>query len=214
MKNHIRTLSLVAFLFIAQLSPSTARADSSSVSKRFRSSFAKERVKSYKDALADMQAVLRVDRENYVATLRIGWLSYLLGRHKQSVSYYGKADAIAPASIEAKLGSMLPIMAMGSWNEAKRVATSVLKVAPGNYLASSRLAWIYFSQRQYSKALATYKSVLLLYPSDVVMQLGLAWTYVQLGKKKDAYKKFRQIRTTYPDNKGALEGLKVVGYVH
>ena len=182
----------------------------SRVAELFESSFANEASGKNGKALEDVLKILKIDGQHYVATLRAGWLNYMKKRYSESVRFYKRAASMAPKAIEPQLGLMLPLMASKRWKEAERVGKWIMKVAPRNYLAGRRLAYIAFSQGKYKAAETRYMSVWADHPSDVEMMLGLGWTYRRQGRKADARKMFEtvlSIRRKNANAKAGLEGL-------
>jgi Tfp pilus assembly protein PilF len=159
-------------------------------------------------ALNDILQILRVDPNHYVANYRTGYLYYLKGQYEDSIKYYKKASAIQSKAIEPLLGLMLPLTALKQWSKAEAIGGDVLKKAPLNYLAGSRLAFIYFSQGKYQKAEAQYKTVLESFPSEIEMMLGLAWTYQKEGRGAEAKKMFEDVLSISNNNANAIRGLK------
>jgi cytochrome c-type biogenesis protein CcmH/NrfG len=142
--------------------------------------------------------------------LRAGWLSYLKGDYRHSVDYYRKAVFLEPGAIEPKLGLTLPLMASKNWKEAGAVARQVLKVDANNYLASSRLAFILFSQGRYGEAEKQYRKVISGYPADIDMKLGLGWTYFRMGQKRKAAAVFREVLMVRKNNTSAQHGMELI----
>ncbi len=192
------------------LSATSAMADREGIAKLFESSFASEATNKNDRALKDVQAILAEDGSNYVAVLRAGWLSYLLGHYGEAITYYDKASALAPKALEPRLGAMLPLMAQQKWAAAEKLATAILKLAPRNYLAASRLAYIHFSMGRYAEAEADYKAVLEEYPSDLDMMLGLGWSHIRRGNKPAAKELFERVLLIRRQNASALAGLKAL----
>jgi tetratricopeptide (TPR) repeat protein len=155
----------------------------------------------------DDLAILRREPNHYAANLRAGWLHYLLGKYPDSSRYYSKALAAKPNAIEPRLGAMLPMMAAGDWLGAEKTARDVLKRAPREYLASSRLAFTLFSLKRFVEAQAQYKEVLEDWPGDVEMMVGLGWTYFHQGLKPQAQEMFQRALAIRRDSKSAKEGL-------
>lgn len=197
----------VATLSLALAAAPARGAGGRSIPELFESSFALEATGQYARALEAVEAILRQRPDDYVANLRAGWLSYLLGAHDKAVRFYEKASDVEPKAIEPRLGLMLPLMAARQWARAAEVARRILEVDPRNYLARSRLAWVAYSQGRYGQAERTYAEVLRDYPGDVDMMLGLAWTYLKQGRKDDARRTFERVLRIRRNNESARAGL-------
>ncbi len=182
----------------------------SRVSQLFASSFQNERNGDTGRALNNTLEILRLDRKNYVATLRAGWLYYLRANYRDSIALYERAIALAPKAIEPRLGAMLPLMAAKNWSVAEVMGKKVLRADPRNYTVRSRMAFISFMQGDYKAAERRYRAVLSDFPSDTDMMLGLAWTYVRQGRLRAAEELFRTITAVYPEHLKAKEGLQAL----
>lgn len=146
----------------------------------------------------------------YVAQLRTGWLLYLAGRHAPSAEAYQRAVALEPAAVEARLGAMLPLMALRRWKDAERLGEEALALAPGDFTAVSRLAWIQYSQAQWARAEALYRRALAGWPASAEMRTGLAWSLLKQGRNKEAREAFEAVLLYAPDLLSAREGLGLV----
>lgn len=187
-----------------------ARIADAKMAELFEASFANEVLAKYDLSLNDVLKILRMNPGHYIANLRAGWLSYLNGQHRESIAFYNKARALKPNAVEPLLGLMLPMMAARMWSEAEQAAQKILQKAPSDYLAGSRLAYIYFSQGKYGKAEAQYAKVLADYPSDVEMMLGLGWTCLRQGKKVEAKAAFEEVLKIRRKNANARAGLEAL----
>lgn len=187
-----------------------AETDADKAAALFESSFAYEATGNTDRALNDVLQILRLNPKSYVANYRAGWLYYLKGRYADSLSFYEKAARLMPVALEPKVAMMQPLMAQYRWAEAATMGQAVLAKAPGNYLAGSRLAFIYFSQKKYGEAEKQYKLVLDAFPSEIDMMLGLGWTYVKLGRKSEARKMFEAVLGIRRQNLNARAGLEAL----
>lgn len=203
-------VSLLPVLFVVLASIAAPAGAETDVAEQFETSFAHEARGDYAAALGSVRSVLKTEPGNYTATLRAGWMHYLRAEHEEAAVWYRKAAALAPSSIEPKLGLMLPLMAALRWKEAEAVANEVLKASPQNFLANSRLAFILFSQGKYTAAKAEYQKMTELYPGDLDMQLGMGWTLQRMGDKKGAGEWFTKILRVRRTHAGALEGLELL----
>jgi len=208
----MKRLTAIAVLVVGLVSLTAASSFSDErteqISGFFDSSFAKEDSQNYDGALSDVLAILKLDPSNYIANYRAGWLCYLKGSHGDSMKYFTKAMTLAPGAIEPQLGLLLPLMAANKWTEAEALAAKLVSRAPDNYLAGSRLAYIYYMQGKYKQAEDQYKAVLKDYPSEIEMTLGLGWTYYKEGRMSEAKEMFQKVLTVRKNNSGAQAGLK------
>ena len=80
-------------------------------------------------------------------------------------------------------------------------------LAPGNHLATTRLAWIQYNLGRFAEAERTYRDVLTRYPSDLEMQAGLGWALLKQGRKTEAANLFQAILALSPEYATAKTGL-------
>jgi tetratricopeptide (TPR) repeat protein len=175
---------------------------------QFQRSYDSEASGKNADALAAIDALPAPQHDGYVAQLRRGWLLYKLGKSAEAIDAYGKAVAIEPRSIEARVGALLPAMALRRWADTETGAREVLKLDPGNYLANLRLAFAVYNLGRYPEAAALYKRLAESYPSDVDVHGGLGWSLLRQGRANDATTEFRAVLDIAPRNALASDGLK------
>lgn len=202
----------ILLMLTVSIAPSGHAQDPASADARvaelFESSFSHEATGNNQKALADMQEAVRLAPQHYLANLRVGWLAYAKQHYDESIAAYNKAAELAPRALEPQLGVMLPLMAAKRWATAEKLGRTILAVAPRNYLASSRLAFIAFSQGKFKDSEQLYRQVLDDYPGDLEMLLGLGWAQLRQGKKDDAKASFRQVLGVSRQNASAKAGLE------
>lgn len=164
-----------------------------------------------KEALAALDQLPPARRDSYLGWARRGWLQYRLGEHAPSIISYRRAIALAPRAIEPRLGVLLPQLALHLWNDAEAMANEVLRVDPANYLATLRLAFVYYNRHRYLESAGLYQKLKDLYPSDTDVRSGLAWALLKAGKPQDAAREFRELIGISPRLATAHEGLKLSG---
>ncbi len=194
-----------ALLLAALLAAPVARAEWANPDL-FRQSYAAEARGDYAGAL-ELVERLGPAGDGYVGQLRKGWLHYLAGRHAPSASAYQRAAALAPAAVEPRLGAMLPLMALRRWKEAQSLGEEVLQLAPNDFTAVSRLAWIHYSQLQYGEAEPLYRRAVASYPASAELRTGLGWTLLKQGRTREAREAFEVVLAFAPDQASAREGL-------
>ena len=203
MKKHLISISTIPALIILLSVPLLALEGASSF---FQKSYESEYKGEYKKAIEELEKLSGND-QNYVFHLRIGWLQYLDGNYSESTKAYKKAISADPNSIEAKLGLMLPQMALRLWKDSISTAKKVLAKDSMNYLANSRLAYCYYNLGQFDKAEKAYQKVITSYPTDVDMLSGLAWSKCKQNKMKGATDLFNQILVISPEHAASQTGL-------
>jgi len=192
-----------ALLLLLLVLPSASAAEPGDV---WRLSYAAEARGDHAAALAALERA-GANGTAYVAALRRGWLLYLSGRHGEAAEAYQKATALEPRAVEPRVGAMLPLSALRRWKDAERMGEEALALAPGDFTAASRLAWVQFSQAQWPKAEQLYRRALAGWPASAEMRAGLAWSLLRQGKNKEARAEFEKVLAFAPDSASAREGL-------
>ena len=140
----MKSVSLAASLaglivLLATLFSGNGYADDDWIRLAYHDSIAAERVENYGKAIDAMLPVLRAYPEVYTPNLRLGWLYYLDGRYRNSITHYEQAIKAYSASLEARNGLMLPLLAQQKYAEVEQQAYQVLNVDYYNYFANLRL---------------------------------------------------------------------------
>jgi tetratricopeptide (TPR) repeat protein len=146
----------------------------------------------------------------YETNMRLGWLCYMGGQLAESVTYYKKATDAQPYSIEAKFGVVLPLAAMGNWDQVVAQYKDILKIDAEQTTALYRLGLIFYNRSDFENAKSNFERVVNLYPMDYSSTLMLAWTYTGLKKPVEAKVLFNKILLLSPSDKSATAGLAVM----
>ena len=194
----------------APLAASAASQKGTSAPQILQSSYEKEAAGHYSEALTALDALPAEERGTYLPTLRRAWLLHLDGRETESWAAYAKARDLEQDSVEARLGAMLPAMALRRWPEVQSLAKTVLAVEPGNYFASLRLAFAAYNLGRLAEAEALYRKLLARYPSDAEVRAGLGWCLFKQGKRAEARREFLQALASAPRSKSIADGLRLV----
>ncbi|HHL52687.1 MAG TPA: tetratricopeptide repeat protein [Flammeovirgaceae bacterium] len=176
--------------------------------KAFADSYRYEQQADYRAAVAVLQEAYQPD--SYEINLRLGWLYYLLGDYPQSLKYYKVAMTLLPYSIEARLGYVLPLAAMGNWNEVVGIYESILQTDPQNTLANYRLGVIYYERGEYGRAKTYVEKVVNLYPFDYDSVLLLGWINLQMKDYRKAQVLFNKSLLIRPGDASARAGLQQI----
>lgn len=202
-----QTISILCLAFGLALAAGPAFAQSSDADA-IRQSYRYEKSGKYQQALKVMAGMSDV-QSSYFLVLRRGWLLYLTGQYEDSARAYATSATKNPKAIEPLLGQMLPVMALRRWKDAAAIGYRVLKRAPNNYLANSRIAWCDYNLGRFAEARARYQAVLALFPGDFEMRSGYAWSLLKLGQKEAARQHFQLALAIAPDYTSAQTGLSL-----
>ena len=145
-------------------------------------------------------AALRTSTPCYATLLRSGWLTYLAGNFLDSEQDYRKALRLAPSSLEARLGLLLPLLALDENREAVKTARQVLKESPRHPIALARLAVALRQQGRLKDAEGTLLEALTWHPTDVTLLTGLGLVRVAQARRAEARHLFHEIITLDPEN--------------
>lgn len=151
------------------------------------------------------------DKTSYALNLRLGWLCYLAGMHKEAVEYYKIAAELKPKAIEAKLGLALPTEAMGNKNELVGIYETILVTDPHNTPVLFKLGKLYYQKKEYVSAYKYIEKLVTLYPFDYDGLLMFAWTNYQMGKTAESRTLFNKVLCIAPGDKSAVNGLNSRG---
>ena len=182
--------------------------DIKQIQKAFEDSYKLEKEAEYKKAADKLKGVYQAD--SYEINLRLGWLNYQAGLFTESISHYQRAVDLLPMSHEAKFGLVLPLAAMGKWDEVAVIYKKILETSPNNTIANYRLGLIFYGKEDYLKAYEKFKKVVDLYPFDYDGLIMYAWTNLKLGKNREASILFNKVIMYNPGDASALEGLSYI----
>ena len=143
----------------------------------------------------------------YLDELCLARQCYTNADYTRSLAHYQAATRAAPQSLEARLGSLLPLLALERFAEAESLANRVLAEYPANYYASLHLASALRGQEKFAAAEAVLNRAVALHPTDVPLLLELA--LVKLGRQENATARviLLDVLTLAPGNAVALQHL-------
>jgi tetratricopeptide (TPR) repeat protein len=148
-------------------------------------------------------APLRSMPRDYAICLRMGWLEYRAGHYPASSVHYMEALGTSPCSLEARLGLLLPLLAMNHHAEAERIAREVLQESPANPLAAARLATSLRKQGRLGEAETILVPALKNYPTDISLLTELALVCAARHRASEAHRLFGEILLLDPGNDAA-----------
>ena len=197
--------SLVIFIVVTSLN---VNSQNKVVATAFSQSYDYEAIAKYDAAISAINTVY--SPTSYEMNLRLGWLNYLAGKHKESISFYQKAITLMPAATEPKWAIINPYTKLESWNEIEKMYLSILKLDAKNSTANYNLGIIYYYRKDYFSAKKHFDVSLNLSPFGYNNMLMSAWTNYFLGNKSQASVLFNKTLLYSPNDKSALEGLSLI----
>lgn len=203
----LKKISITAALLLLISGPCMAQ---DFVKKRdaFQKSYIQEATGDNTGAINSLKEVY--DEKAYEVNIRLGWLTYLSGSFTESKAYYNKAVSLMPYSIEAKLGLVYPLSAMGSWSEVITQYENILGIAPNYSMVMHRLGLIYYGRNDFENAKKYFEKVVNLWPFDYDALTMLGWTYFRQNNTREARVLFQKALLNTPNGTSAIEGLDLL----
>ncbi len=201
---HLQKAIIVLFTIISL----SATAQTKEIQAAFSKSYEQETAKKYDAAISSINAVY--NSSSYEINLRLGWLNYTAGKHKESVGYYQKAIELMPAATEPKWAIINPYTKLENWNDIEKTYQSILKIDSKDASANYYLGLIYYYRKDYVSAKRYFDIPLNQYPFGYNNMLMSAWTNYFLGNKNEAVILFNKTLLYNPNDKSALEGLSLI----
>ena len=174
----------------------------------FAKSYEHEKTGDFSASMDDLKKVF--DESSYEINLRLGWLNYNAGLFDEAIIFYTTAQKLKPYSEEAHFGLILPLAALGRWNEVIGLYDKILEISPNNTVALYRLGLVYYGRKDYNKAQPLFKKVVDLYPFGYDGLLMLGWTSYFLGNYSQAKVLFNKVKLYSPNDASANEGLQLI----
>lgn len=205
MMRTLATIISAALLFTA----TAARAiTTEEIQAAYYRSYGYERTQAYDDAIKALIPVADAYPQGYTVNLRLGWLYYLRAGHANAITHYRRALDSAPASLEARLGLVNPLVALGRVDEAFTVLQQILAADRFNYFGNLRLAGLLHLRGSLSQAERVTRDMLALFPSDVSFLVQLGLIMGDLAETAGAEAIFRDVLVLDPENITARRFLK------
>ncbi len=195
-------------LYIMMILPLMVYGQSEEMINAFSESYSLEAVGNFAKAIQELNQVYA--ENSYELNLRLGWLYYNMGNYFESRNKYEKAVSLMPYATEAKLGYVLPVSAMGNWDEVVKTYEKILEIDPLNTLVNYRMGAIFYERKKYEKALKYCEKTVNQYPFDYDSVILLAWIHYQMGNMREAEVLFKKSMLIKPNNASADYGLNQI----
>jgi len=196
------------FILLFSLTVTLVHAQEDKIRGAFAASIELESKLNYSQAITKIMEVYNPN--SYEINIRLGWLNYCAGLHKESKQYYEIAMNLMPFSIEAKFGYIYPLTVLSDWDNIVFQYQSILKIDPQNSYALYALGMVYYNGKLYEKAYKCFSLLVNLYPFTYNGLHMLAWTNFRLTKYKEAKQLFNKVLLLAPNDASALEGIALI----
>ncbi len=146
------------------------------------------------------ERAIKISPNNVKSIIEFGIFYYYNGNHEKAIEQSKLLAKIAPNNVNAYIYLAGNYYALGKIKEAISYTLYAIELKPTDS-AYSNLATMYFSQKEYQKAILAYKQAIEINPSY----------YVFWGNLADAYKLFGSVKTQQTYSKAtelAFEALK------
>jgi len=187
---------LIVFLFASNVYGMTDK----EIQEAYEKSYKYEKAENYNDAIKSIIPVFKEYPDTYTVNLRLGWLYYLNKKYANSLENYTSAIKVLPASLEAKLGYILPLLGQERYQKAEEEAFIIIKTDHYNYYGNLRFAYALRMQKKYDEAEKINLKMLAIYPVDVLYLTEYALTKHGQGDTKTAVSTFYNILILDPEN--------------
>ncbi len=195
---------LIIHIAIGMLYTSSFLVKGNEIDDMWTQTFNLEHQGEYAKAAAIIEPLLNGDENREYVLLRYAWLAYQQRNYNDAVRYYKQALKINPASIDARLGLSLPLLAQADWNKAEIYLRQIVTISPWNYTAHSRLFVCEEGLRQWEQLAAHAEEFSRHYPSDTTALVYLARAKHKLGKNEAANVIYQQVLIRVPEHIEAI----------
>ena len=199
-------LVMAVLLLMITIPISAQTTDSELIYKSYRAEYEK----NFTEAINMTLALEKKHSRDYFYKLRVAWLYYSTGQYIEAEKFYKKAQSVNSQSLEPLSGLMNCAYAIGLWSQVIEYGGQILQTDPLNSYALSSVAFAYFSQKNYSSAIALYTKILKYYPADLTARGYLGWSYHYAGDDRAARTEFETLLRYSPENTTAITGLDAV----
>jgi tetratricopeptide (TPR) repeat protein len=199
-----RLIAWIAAALAAALPVTAAFAQADPWSESYRLEYIGKNV----EAQALIEPIATRQPVNEFAIMRTAWLLHLQGKYAEAEKRYLRAAEVNPRSLEARLGVMLPQMALYRWNDAILAGRKVLAESPWNYTAHARIMICEEALSRWEDLSKHAAEVSARYPSDATVLVYWARAEAALKRTRKARELYAQVLERVPGHIEAGNYLK------
>ena len=172
----------------------------------FSTSYTLEYEQKYDRAADSIKSL--ADSGHEFARLRMGWLAYLAGNYNDAIKHYNTVLQANQASIDGRLGLMLPLMAQKRWQDAMAQGRQVLAQSPWDYYAHARIMVCEEALKQWAALEQHAREAAGVWGSDANAFVYLARARIAQGNIAGAKQAYGQVLERLPQHVEALAYMK------
>ncbi|MCB1279001.1 tetratricopeptide repeat protein [Prosthecobacter sp.] len=203
MKTHLLLFTFVCF--------TTARAadNLTAISEAWQQSLTAESNNDYAGALESMMTFKSAGGDTYLATVRVGWLSYLNQDYDKAVQFYSAAARQEPRAITPHLGLTYTFLAQQKPKEALIAARNGLSIDQYNFRLLLIAGELLFNEGDFRKAETYFDRAHHLQPEDPIAMSWLGWSLISQRQIKPAGALFERLMQINPDGYFVRDGYAI-----
>lgn len=141
------------------------------------------------EATGYFKKAVKRNPEDHMLLFELAQSLTVSGKHEEAAKYYERVIAIKPESpegIRSRLALLNAAMYEKKFDEAKKQAFALYRMAPGDPRLLLRIGEIYEAQNQLPQALLYYERVRKAEPRDAYLSAHLAELYAKTGNESRA----------------------------
>ncbi len=155
-------------------------------------------------AVETYQRVLKLDKSNYEANLRLGQLEYEKQRFKESEKYFLAAQKAKPKDLAANIYVALSQSRGGNAKAALKSAEAAVNISPKNPTALEVLAYVHELNGNYDAAIAAYRKLQSYNPKSSQPSAKIALAYIMQNKRDLAQAEYEKAVKAFPNDRGLI----------
>jgi tetratricopeptide (TPR) repeat protein len=161
----------------------------------------------FADAVAPLEAALRVDPSSATAHNDLGTALMMTGRLEDALAHFRRAVALAPRNEAMQFNLGNGLRRSGRIDEAATAYQRALALNPDYVDAHVNLGELLFSRGRVGDALPHFERATVLQPNSAVIQTNLGSALAASGRYPEALRRFRRALELRPDYQPALESV-------
>lgn len=155
-------------------------------------------------AVETYQRVLKLDKSNYEANLRLGQVEYEKQRFNEAEKFFLAAQKAKPKDLTANVYVALAQSRGGNAKAALKSAQAAVNISPKNPTALEVLAYVYELNGKYDDAIAAYRKLQSYYPKVSQPSRKIATAYIMQNKTDLAQAEYEKAVKAFPNDRDLI----------